>query len=444
MYSYYFGTDAMRWLGVIVAFLYAGFYSAVQFMAAGTLFHWVTGVPIAVGAIALALVVLFYVGAGGLRNIGWVDSIQCLLLIVGIITLGIFTLNAVGGWQVMSQGIATMNAKLTNVPGIIDWTVGERKWTEIMILTYLFALMGIQASPAFTLRAFSNRNPRPFAWQQFFVSTVVVGVALVFFSAFQDMGAHLLGALNIVSDRDVVPALMQHLLPVGWLAFVTLAALAAMQSTASPYIGTGSTIICHDVVFKYIRPQAGHNEQIWTSRGIATIITAMALIIAFTSQAALVMLGAMATSLGFLMYLPLLGVVYGLRVTGAGVVSGLIAGIVAVFATEWVFRYPLTIHAAGWGIFAALSVALVVSYFTFNKEPQETLAQRKEIRDWLNSIDGPTPKQKAWRRVLWVLVPLWFLFAIGPFTVLANSSFSFLGFPPIWSWQIVWWILGSS
>ena len=34
------------------------------------------------------------------------------------------------------------------------------------------------------------------------------------------------------------------------------------------------------------------------------------------------------------------------------------------------------------------------------------------------------------------------MFAIGPFTVLANSSFSFLGFPPIWSWQIVWWMLG--
>lgn len=142
-----------------MAFLFASFYATVQFMAAGVLFHWTTGVPVAVGAIAL-------------------DSIQCILLIAGIITLGYFTLNAVGGWQVMSKGIV-LDARFANVPGIIDWTVGERKCTGIFILTYLFALMGIQASPAFTLWAFSNRNSRTFAWQQFFMSTVVVGIALV-------------------------------------------------------------------------------------------------------------------------------------------------------------------------------------------------------------------------------------------------------------------------
>src|ERR671911_2350003 len=35
MYSYYYGTEWMRWLVVIVAFLYSAFYSAVQLIAAG-------------------------------------------------------------------------------------------------------------------------------------------------------------------------------------------------------------------------------------------------------------------------------------------------------------------------------------------------------------------------------------------------------------------------
>jgi SSS family solute:Na+ symporter len=39
-------------------------------------------------------------------------------------------------------------------------------------------------------------------------------------------------------------------------------------------------------------------------------------------------------------------------------------------------------------------------------------------------------------------VPVWYLFAIGPFAVLGNNAFSFLGFPPLWAWQIVWWLLG--
>ena len=41
-----------------------------------------------------------------------------------------------------------------------------------------------------------------------------------------------------------------------------------------------------------------------------------------------------------------------------------------------------------------------------------------------------------------IAVPVWFLFAIGPACVIGNNAFSFAGFPPIWSWQIVWWILG--
>ena len=44
----------------------------------------------------------------------------------------------------------------------------------------------------------------------------------------------------------------------------------------------------------------------------------------------------------------------------------------------------------------------------------------------------------------------WFLFAIGPFCVIGNTLFGdplnpagwFMGMPPIWIWQIIWWIAG--
>ncbi len=54
-----------------------------------------------------------------------------------------------------------------------------------MILTYMFSLMGIQASPAFTMWSFSNKDPRPFPWQQVIASTFFVGFALFFFTAIQ-------------------------------------------------------------------------------------------------------------------------------------------------------------------------------------------------------------------------------------------------------------------
>jgi len=41
-----------------------------------------------------------------------------------------------------------------------------------------------------------------------------------------------------------------------------------------------------------------------------------------------------------------------------------------------------------------------------------------------------------------ICVPLWYLLALGPGVLIGNSAFTFCGFPPIWAWQIVWWIIG--
>jgi SSS family solute:Na+ symporter len=448
MYSYYYGTEWMRWLVVIVAFLYSSFYSAVQLIASGALFHVVTGVPVITGSLLLAAVVVFYVAAGGLRSIAWVDALQCILLIFGIIALGMLTLNSIGGWDFLSPKINALDPKYLEIPGAIQFTAGQTIWTGVMILTYMFSLMGIQASPAFTMWSFSNRNPRPFPWQQAIASTFFVGFALFFFTAIQGMGGRVMaGELGITSDRDLVPHLIEHYAPGIWAAIIVIGALAAMQSTAAPYIGTGSTILARDVYFRYIRAEAGHGEQIWTSRIFAVIITAVALVISIYSQAALVMLGGLATAFGTLMYVGLLGVCYGWPVKGVGAVVGLIAGILAVIITDtntspWpkTFGFLWTIHSAGWGLMVGLAVAFLFSKLFPDSPAIE--ARRKEMRDWLSQIDRPSEQQRNWRKAMWVIVPVWYFFGIGPGAVLGNHAFSFMGFPPLWSWQIVWWLLG--
>lgn len=442
MYAYYFGNEGMRWLVVIAAFLYSTFYSAVQFMASGALFQWVTGFPFKWGAIFLAAIVLFYVAAGGLRASTWVGAMQCIFLVFGIILIGVFVLIHFGGWSVLSAKIAALDKKYLEIPSVIEFTTGKTIWTGVMILTYLFSLMGIQSSPAFTMWAFANKNPRPFPWQQAFASTWLVGFALFFFTATQGLGAiFLTDSLKIVKDSDVVPKLMEHFIPGIWLGIVFIGAIAAMHSTAAPYVGTGSTIICRDVYFRYIRPNAGHGEQIWTSRLLAVAITAAALFVGFTSTDALVMLGALATAFGFIMWLPLLGVIWGFRFPGIGAVLGTLAGIVVVYITYGVYQYPLTIHSAGWGIFAALAVAYLCRGLGAKDSP-EIRERQRELREWLNSIDSPTLSQKRWRNALKVVVPLWYLLAIGPLALIGNHAFSFAGFPPLWAWQIVWWLLG--
>ena len=460
MFAYYFNSEAARWLTVFTAFLYSMFYSAVQLMASAALFHWVAGVPVTFGAIFMAFIVWFYVCSGGLKASTWVGVLQFILLVGGIILLGyyVITSDAIGGWAAFTTNLMEMppdvKHRLLEVPAVIYPTMQtvayakankETIWTAVMILSYMFALMGIQSSPAFTLWNFGIKSPKPLAWQQTFMSTFVVGFALFYFTAFQGMGSKILqlqGVLEFTKDSDVVPILMKTYLPPFVLGVVFLGAIAAIHSTAAPYIGTGGTILLRDVYWRYIRKQqAGHAEQIWVNRILATFVTVAALWVGLTSKAALVILGALATAFGFVMYVYLLGVHWGFRFPSVGASLGVLSGMVAVFLTYYVWKYPLSFHCAGWGT----GIGLLVAYLCRGlgiKDNEETIKRQNEVRAFLDDIDAPSESGRKWRNAMKIVVPIWYFFAIGPACILGNNAFSFAGFPPLWSWQIFFWILG--
>ncbi|MCG6908254.1 MAG: sodium:solute symporter family protein, partial [Desulfobacteraceae bacterium] len=450
MYAYYFNNEFLRYLVVLTAVLYSIFYSAVQLMAAGALFNVIAGVPFTFGALFLAFVVWFYVCTGGLKASTWVGVIQFVLLVGGIILLGLFVIinPQFGGWSAFSAQVAQMEVKYLEVPRVIYWGLGnaqgETAWTAVMILTYMFALMGIQSSPAFTMWTFGIKNPKPLAWQQAFMSTFVVGFALFFFTAFQGMGARVLQALGDprfaeLTDKTVVPLLMQNFLPPFVLGIVFVGAIAAIHSTAAPYIGTGGSILLRDVYWRLIKKQeASDAEQIWVNRILATVLTIAALTVGLTSKAALVILGALATAFGFVMYVLLVGVIWGVRFPTIGAVAGTMAGMLAVFLTYKIWPRPLSMHAAFWGTFTGLVVAFICRGLGF-KDTKETIERQAEIRGWLDSVDEPSESGKQWRKVMKIVVPVWYFFAIGPACILGNNAFSFSGFTPLWSWQIAWW-----
>jgi len=452
MYAYYFNSEPIRFLVVFTAFLYSMFYSAVQLMASAALFHYVAGVPVTFGAIFMAFIVWFYVCTGGLKASTWVGVIQFILLVGGIILLGAYMIappDAWTGWTEFAARVNELPAKYLEVPRVINFGLGGAKgevaWTAVMVLTYMFALMGIQSSPAFTMWTFGIKSPKPLAWQQAFMSTFVVGFALFFFTAFQGMGAKIMevkGIMQFAKDSDVVPLLMTKYLPGLALGLVFMGAIAAIHSTAAPYIGTGGSILLRDVYYKYIRKEkAGHAEQIWVNRLLATLVTVAALVVGLNSKAALVILGALATAFGFVMYVLLMGVIWGFRFPSVGAVLGVLAGMVSVFLTYYVWPNPLSMHSAFWGVFCGLVVAYLCRGLGI-KDKEETVKRQAEVRAFLDDIDAPSETGQKWRNAMKIIVPLWYFFAIGPACILGNNAFSFAGFPPLWSWQIAWWILG--
>jgi Na+/proline symporter len=508
MFADYFKGDAIRILTVIVALLFSIPYLGLQLRASGFLFNVLTDdfVAINTGMWLLSLVVFIYVASGGLRAVAYVDTLQCILLGGGIIAVGLIALNLAGGWESLNAGLAKLGATGIGkwgttkglgggdynayfaVPGVIQFTAGLGKetpvgglWTGVMILTYMFALMGIHSAPAFSMWAFANNNPKPFAPQQVWASSFGIGLILFFFTAFQGMGAHLLGANGAVTDAgigiaNVIPDLMANkqggLVPhyinqmgetAPWLVgLLAVCALAAMQSTGAAYMSTAGAMLTRDLYKRFLNPEASHETQKLFGRAGVGFIVLAALTVATFSADALVLLGGLAVAFGFQMWPSLASVCWFPWITRQGATLGLAAGILGVIFTEnfgasiaglfgielaW-GRWPWTIHSAGWGMIANLAVLIPVSMMTQNDSEH---AHRMTYHNFLRehaSLSADKKKLVPWA---WGITLAWLFFGVGPGAVIGNDIFGApnagvdgwtFGIPSIWAWQILFWALG--
>ncbi|MBT3238563.1 MAG: sodium:solute symporter [Rhodospirillaceae bacterium] len=508
MLADYFQGDAIRILVVAVALLFSIPYLGVQLGASGFLFNVLTDGAISanVGMWVLSAVVLIYVATGGLRAVAYVDTLQCILLALGIVVTGFIALNAAGGWDNLQQGLAALgktdigkwgstkgygggdyNAYLA-IPGVIQWTAGLGKetpvgglWTGVMCLTYMFALMGIQSAPAFTMWSFANNSPKPFAPQQVWASSVGIGFILFFFTAFQGMGAHLLGGNGAVTEaglalNNILPDLTANkqggLVPhyfnsIGdeypWLVgLLAVCALAAMQSTGAAYMSTAGGMLTRDLYKRYLNPGASHTTQkLFGRMGVAFIVIS-ALLVATYSKDALVLLGGLAVAFGFQMWPSLASVTWFPWITRQGATAGLFFGLLAVIFTEsfgisiakffggelpW-GRWPLTMHSAFWGMFVNLAFCLPISAMTQN---DSDMAHRMKYHNFLRDHASLPAAKQGLKPIAWGITLAWMFFGIGPGAVIGNDIFGApnagvegwtFGMPSIWAWQILFWILG--
>ena len=503
MLSEYFKSDFIRILVVLVALVFSVPYLGIQLRASGFLFNVLTDgmFSVNVGMWALSAVVFIYVATGGLKAVAYVDTMQCILLAGGIMVIGIITLVNIGGFGTLIDGVAALSQideKLTPdgyshyiaIPGVIQYVKSGTQavggaWTGIMILSYMFALMGIQSAPAFTMWSFSNKSVTPFAPQQVWASAFGIGFILMSFTAIQGIGSHFLGAdaamlaahpelVNNVmgaglggEDIMATPGKQGNLVPqliylmsdkAPWLVgLLSVCALAAMQSTGAAYMSTAGGMLTRDLFKRFLMPNASHNLQKILGRAGVGVIVLAALLVATVSKDALVLLGGLAVAYGFQMWPALIAICWWPFLTRAGISYGLIAGLIAVTLTENIGadvfgitawgRWPLTIHSAGWGIIFNLGLAIIISYFTQNKADMD---HKMKFHSFLREHASLSVEKRRLIPTAVIITLLWFFFGIGPGAVIGNWIFGspldpntwVFGIPSIWAWQILFWLIG--
>lgn len=506
MLSDYFKGNTLRLISVGIALLFGIPFVAILFSASGFLISELTNGEVSrtVAMWGLSGMVLLYCVMGGMQAVAKVAVVQCVLFVLGMLLLGFFALGLVGGFDSLNQGLANMAQNLTShlggtsglgggdfpgyfaVPGVVQWTSGlgvetpiGGPWTSIMIMTFMMSVMGIQASPSFTMMGFASRSPRGFAIHHIWGAAACVGILMFVFATFMGISANLLGANADVNDAGVaiatyLPELAPHQqgelvanyimlfgnsLP--WLVgFLAVCAIAALQATGSAFMSTTGSIITRDIFVNYLEPGADHKKQILVARLCTGLVFLAAMLLASFSMEATMLLGGLAIACAFQLWPSLLGVTWFSFITRRGATAGLVVGLIAVVLTEPLGQkvtggslpwgtWPWTIHSAAWGMFFNLIVCLIVS--ATSRQDAEDHARRDSFHDFLHDHTVSTRRDRWSKPVAGVLVMVWMFFAIGPGSLLGNILFGepnagydawIFGMPSLWAWQIIWWALG--
>lgn len=368
MMSDYFQGDLIRILTVVVALVFSVPYLGVQLAASGYLFNVLTDgqLDTAFGAIILSIVVMLYVASGGLRAVAYVDTVQCVLLWLGIVVVGIIAISFIGGWDALMAAMARLGASSVGVNGTTHGVAGSGGLQRLLRSArghsvyrrprtrrgHWRAVDG-EHDPYLPVRADGHPGgarlhhvgilqyqSAPCAAGR--MSALWIGGTLVFFTTFQGMAAQFLGANPLVNeaglavDPTILPSVIASdpdtLVPyyfnlladtAPWLVgLLAVCALAAMQSTGAAYMSTGGGILTRDLYKRYLNPGATHTTQKLFGRLGVALIVVLALIVAIYSNEALVLLGGLAVAFGLQMWVPLAAICYFPGITRAGATWG--------------------------------------------------------------------------------------------------------------------------
>jgi len=499
MISTYFRSDIIRILIVVVTLLFAIPFLALQLSFAGEMINIASDDFIGTGSASLLMgaVIVTYVGLMGIRSTTYIDTLQFFLFIFGIIALGWFVYELVGGWDLLNESLSRVSIikkKMHNInfdyssylslPGVLKTVeildkdaLYSGTWTASMVLTFSFALTGILLSPNFSMITFASKEVGPFAAQQAWFSGLLIGLVLIFFTTAIGIGSIFLGANDVLNETgnnisnvlppNIIPENLDALVPnlinlIGeyspiFFSVIVICAIASFQLTSNFYLSS-SAIVTRDIIKRFFFKEMKASQQIFASRILILLIFLVSLSVSLTFSEKILNLGSFSLSIGCQMLVPLIAVCYFPWFTRHGVASGLIVGITVVFLTDEIgqvilgnilpwSKWPLTIHSSFWGVLLNLLATFAISFIT--QETKET-NHRHKFQNFISDYKATSMLRRSLKPSAWIVTIVWIFFAIGPGLVLGNNffgrpqsieSWSF-GMPSLWVWQIIFWIIG--
>ncbi|MDA3832256.1 MAG: sodium:solute symporter family protein [Spirochaetales bacterium] len=350
----HYGTVAKIFAGIFGFILCAGILGA-QVGAMGYVFNLFLGIDRIWGIMLGCGIVIIYATIGGMNSVIWTDTVQFVILAIGMPFTLYFGIQHAGGVAAIRDAIPAGHLRLPTQPLALISLAS-------LFLTFLF---GETLVPPYLQRLLINRDVKKIAR-----GTYLSGLFSIPFFAITG----LIGIVALALDPSINPNLAmpyvikQALLPL-FQGIVIAAVISIVMSSADSFLNAAAICFSNDIVRPLRRQPMAPRTELRMARAVTLAVGVLSVIFAISIES---VLGILIYAYNFwapIILVPLACAIMGASVSRTRFLAGAAAGIAAVLIWSYWLGKPWGIDGLVVGVFANLA-----AFFVFDRKKMRQLS----------------------------------------------------------------------
>ncbi len=341
----HYGKAAKVFSGLFGFILCAGILGA-QVGAIGYVTNLFLGIERIWGILLGCGIVITYATVGGMRAVIWTDTVQFVILAVGMPLTLYFGVQYAGGWGHVLDSVPANHLTLPTEPLALVALAS-------LFLTFVF---GETLVPPYLQRLLIGRSTRDVA-----KGTLYSGLFSIPFFAVTG----LIGLVALVIDPSInpnlaLPFVIQQALSPLLQGIVIAAVIAIIMSSADSFLNAAAICCINDVIKPLRKIPIPENREVALARALTLIVGVLAVIFAVSIESVLDILIYSYNFWAPIILVPLVMAVTGRKVSQTRFLSGAAGGILALLIWNYALGAPWGIHGLVVGVLANLTVFVLV------------------------------------------------------------------------------------
>jgi SSS family solute:Na+ symporter len=266
-------SPAARWYLALISIVgYVLTKISVTIAAGGIVFETIMGIDFWNGALVVVVLTGLYTVLGGLRAVLYTDFMQIFVIFAGSLSVTLFGLQELGGWGEMRTVVGGSFMNMWKPATDPDFP-----WTGILFGVPILGVWYWCTDQFIVQRVLSAKNLDHARGGTIFGG--FLKILPLFLFVIPGVIAYALsqkGRLTLDAPDQALPALVLHLLPLGFRGLVVAGLLAALTSSLASVFNSCSTLITMDV-YRKLHPGAAERTLVRVGQGATVVLVGLGL-----------------------------------------------------------------------------------------------------------------------------------------------------------------------